>query len=545
MDSAPRHTVLVIGLDGFDVGFADRLMAQGELPYLRALRDRGARFLLDHGAATRTGLAWEHFASGLTPESAQRSAIVMLDPSTYEVWQEGAWFEPFVAQLDARCIIFDAPYADLARTPEIRGIVGWGAHDPGVPTTTHPGDLAGDVPCYPGSEWLYAVPWPSVEQTKAMGAGLVEGIATRSRVANWLLNEQFGDWDLAVIVAGEPHSAAEAFWHGVDSSHPLHEHESAPFAAEALTNVYREIDRFVATLVDTCNPAAVVVFSMGGMGPNQSDIASMVLLPELIFRWTGHEALLDVPLEWSNAPAEWPVLADGISWDRATAGWYPGTRERRAVTRVGLRLVPSQLKRWLRNPQGAPTYRSSSPRALPLDWQPATRYREWWPQMQAFALPSFYDGRIRVNLRGRERDGVVDPSNYETVLEELESLIRACQDPHTGEPAAATIERSGISDPALLQGTDADLMVVWNRSLCGLEHPEHGLIGPVPFRRTGGHTGPFGFAVVVGNRAEVGDHGVRSAFDVAPTVVDLVGGSPLKNMDGRSLLSVPIASRVR
>src|SRR5436190_842785 len=451
MDSAPRHTVLVIGLDGFDVGFADRLMAQGELPYLRALRDRGARFLLDHGAATRTGLAWEHFASGLTPESAQRSAIVMLDPSTYEVWQEGAWFEPFVAQLDARCIIFDA----------------------------------------------------------------------------------------------EPPSAAEAFWHGVDSSHPLHEHESAPFAAEALTNVYREIDRFVATLVDTCNPAAVVVFSMGGMGPNQSDIASMVLLPELIFRWTGHEALLDVPLEWSNAPAEWPVLADGISWDRATAGWYPGTRERRAVTRVGLRLVPSQLKRWLRKPQGAPTYRSSSPRALPLDWQPATRYREWWPQMQAFAIPSFYDGRIRVNLRGRERDGVVDPSNYETVLEELESLIRACQDPHTGEPAAATIERPGISDPALLQGTDADLMVVWNRSLCGLEHPEHGLIGPVPFRRTGGHTGPFGFAVVVGNRAEVGDHGVRSAFDVAPTVVDLVGGSPLKNMDGRSLLSVPIASRVR
>src|SRR5436190_1031401 len=223
-------------------------------------------------------------------------------------------------------------------------------------------------------------------------------------------------------------------------------------------------------------------------------------------------------------------------WRRS---WTPAIPRQSSCSRWAVWVPISRIS------QGAPTYRSSSPRALPLDWQAATRYREWWPQMQAFAIPSFYDGRIRVNLRGRERDGVVDPSNYETVLEELESLIRACQDPHTGEPAAATIERSGISDPALLQGTDADLMVVWNRSLCGLEHPEHGLIGPVPFRRTGGHTGPFGFAVVVGNRAEVGDHGVRSAFDVAPTVVDLVGGSPLKNMDGRSLLSVPIASRVR
>jgi hypothetical protein len=177
------------------------------------------------------------------------------------------------------------------------GIVGWGAHDPGLPTTVRPGDLMADVPRYPSSDWLYAVPWPSVEETKAMGAGLSEGIATRSRVANWLLADRLDDWDLAVVVAGEPHSAAEAFWHGVERTHPLHEHVSAPFAAEALTTVYRATDRFVATLTETCAAARVVVFSMGGMGPNDSDIASMVLLPELVFRWDRQDALLDLPLE--------------------------------------------------------------------------------------------------------------------------------------------------------------------------------------------------------------------------------------------------------
>jgi hypothetical protein len=178
-----------------------------------------------------------------------------------------------------------------------------------------------------------------------------------------------------------------------------------------------------------------------------------------------------------------------VSRQRASASWYPGTPERRTIARAAVRLLPLRVKRRLSELRDAPKHRPLSPQAQPLEWQPATRYRQWWPQMRAFALPSFYDGRIRVNLRGRERDGIVDPSNYETVLDELESLIRACRDPHTGEPAVATVERPTISDPASLQGTDADLEVVWSRSLCALEHPGHGLIGPVPYRRTGGHTG--------------------------------------------------------
>src|SRR4051812_33075296 len=126
MNSNERPRVLVIGLDGLDIWFADRMMAKGELPALRALRDRSARFLLDHGAAARTGLAWEHFASGMTPEAARRSSLVMIDPSTYDVWQEGARFEPFFARLDAHCVVFDAPYADLKRAPGVDGVVAWG-----------------------------------------------------------------------------------------------------------------------------------------------------------------------------------------------------------------------------------------------------------------------------------------------------------------------------------------------------------------------------------------------------------------------------------
>src|SRR5262245_37095180 len=130
--------VLVIGLDGLDIGFVDQLMDAGELPALRACRDRSARFLLDHGPAARPGLAWADFASGLTPGAAGRASAVMLDPSTYDVWQEGVRCAPFLEKVDARTVVFDAPYMDLTRAPHVHGVVGWGAHDPGVRPTANP-----------------------------------------------------------------------------------------------------------------------------------------------------------------------------------------------------------------------------------------------------------------------------------------------------------------------------------------------------------------------------------------------------------------------
>ena len=69
-----------------------------------------------------------------------------------------------------------------------------------------------------------------------------------------------------------------------------------------------------------------------------------------------------------------------------------------------------------------------------------------------------------------------------------------------------------------------------------LEHPRLGLVGPVPLRRTGGHTGRYGMAYVLAPGLDPGDRGVRSAFDVAPTIVDLLGARPAGPMSGSSLL---------
>ncbi len=114
-----KRRVLVIGLDGLEWSVAQALLAKGELPHLASLQAQSARFLLEHGkSAKRTGLAWEHVATGLSPEDAERFAAVSFDARDYAVWQEGTSRPPFVAKLRAKTVVFDPPYFDLARAPQ-------------------------------------------------------------------------------------------------------------------------------------------------------------------------------------------------------------------------------------------------------------------------------------------------------------------------------------------------------------------------------------------------------------------------------------------
>lgn len=552
----PDRRVLAIGLDGLEVTFAERLMAAGEMPALAELRRRAARFLLDHGSAQRTGLAWEHVASGLSPDAARRWAAVEFDPTSYRVWQEGARFDPWWSRLDRRVVVFDTPYVDLRRAQKTRGIVAWGAHDPGTVAAGRPGGLLGEFEerfgRYPASAWTYGLPWPSATRSQAMGEALTHALDVRTRAARWLMAERLPDWDLFIAVAGEVHGTVEGLWHGVDPTHPLHLHPSATAATKAVLDVHRGLDRMVGELIRAAGDAAIVAFAMGGMGPNHSDVQSMVLLPELLYRHAFGHGLLTVPGAWTAAPRAVPILDEEDSWGTSSKGWVPRPAAPPApppssgFRSLAKRWLPAPVKAALKGARaGAASWQSGAATSARLDlaWQPAARYALHWPRMPAFALPSFYDGRIRVNLRGRERDGVVEPSRYEETCQALETLLRECRDPRTGEPAVEDIERASTRDPLALSGSESDLLVVWRGVATALEHPRLGLIGPAALRRTGGHTGRHGMAYVVAPGLAPGDRGVRSAFDVVPAMAELLGRQPPVGLSGTSLLASDPAYR--
>jgi hypothetical protein len=545
-----RHKVLAIGLDGYEVSLAERYMAEGQMPAMADLRKRSARFLLDEGPARHAGLPWEHVASGLSPEGAGRWSPVEFDPASYTAWQDGAQFAPWWEETNLRVVVFDPPFVDLRSARNTQGIVAWGSHNAGAVRAARPTPLVAEFVQrfgdYPAVEWTYGTPWPSASRSRLMGETLSHALDVRGCAAQWLATERFPEWDLFFVVAGELHGGVEGLWHGVDPGHPLNTHPSAAPAATALLDIHRALDRMVGRLVNAAGDAIVITFNMGGMGPNNCDVQSMVLLPELLYRHAFGHALLKLPPAWTATPNRLPILDEQDSWDTVRESWVPEPpgKSLTAATAGNLRAVarrlPEPVKSLLKGVRSAASdwrSRHAPPRRLvqDVDWMPSYRYRHHWPRMSAFALPSFLDGRIRINLRGRERHGIVELSRYEETCRTLETLLGECRDSRTGEPAVATIERASTANPLALASSESDLLIVWRDVAAALEHPRLGLIGPVPLRRTGGHT-RNGIAYLAASGLEPGERGVHSSSDVAPTIVHLLGAQPTARLNGKSLI---------
>jgi hypothetical protein len=530
-----KQRVLAIFLDGYEQSLAEEMIAAGEMPSLAQLGAASARFLLDHGAAQRTGLAGEHISTGISHEDARRWAAIHFDRDTYAVWQEGTSMTPFAAHLAARTVVFDPTYYDLRRAPAVRGIVGWGTHDTGVGVHCAPDDLFDELTSrfgpYPAEDWIYGTAWQSTERARLMGEALAAAVPQRARAARWLLQKRMPDWDLALVGVSEGHSVIEGLWHGIDSTHRLHGLPSAKPAGEGVRAVFRAIDALVGELTQAFPDAAKVVFAPSGMGPNRSDVPSMVLLAELLYRHAFRRPLLNIPARWLDAADGLPLLSEDEGW--------PSGKRLFARRQTRLQKMRTRLERrlpWLRadGPKEPPS-RGEGPIKHPVLWLPATRFQPHWRRMPAFALPSFYDGRIRINLKGRERHGVVRREDYDAVRDQIEALVRECTDPVTGEGVVDFTERHA-GDPMTLNETDADLVVVWRDSALAFDHPRLGRIGPIPFRRTGGHTGRYGMALVSAPGVEPGDRDVRSTFDVVPTLIELLGEPLPDGLSGSSLL---------
>ncbi len=421
--------------------------------------------------------------------------------------------------------------------------MGWGAHDPGVAPHSRPAGLAAEIEArfgpYPAQEWIYGLVWPSAERARKMAEALPRAVDTRAEIARWLLAERLPDWDLALVVVSELHSANELLWHGYDPSHPLHGIPSALPAREGFIAAYRAVDRLIGRLMQAFPDATIVAFSAHGMGANDSDVPSMVLLAELLYRQSFGRPFMRARAAWTQAADGVPLLSEREDVNEALLQALPGAFAARVKDAVARRLA--RVLRVLGvEPPAALSGHVSGANRLSLDWMPAARYRRFWPHMKAFALPSFYDGRIRINLAGRERLGLVPVSDYDATCDEIENLLRGCRNLRSGEPVVGGIERCGGHDPLRLGPTAADLIVTWRGAPLGFSHPKLGRIGPVPYRRTGGHTGDHGVAFISGRNISAGDYGVRSTFDIVPTVIALLGEARISPLSGKSLLDAAL-----
>jgi len=165
----------------------------------------------------------------------------------------------------------------------------------------------------------------------------------------------------------------------------------------------------------------------------------------------------------------------------------------------------------------------------------------------AFTPPAEPVGAVQLNVRGRERDGCVDPADVPALIARLREGLSSFRDRPGGEPAVAAVhEASVVLGEGPQVGRFPDLLVEWNPSSAttvdAAESPVHGVV-----QRPGGPGGATGRSAnhVSGEAwvlarpgpgaARVGDGSWRHV-DVAPTVAALLGVD-LPDADGVARLA--------
>ncbi|MGE0449363.1 MAG: alkaline phosphatase family protein [Vicinamibacterales bacterium] len=534
----PR-TVIAIGLDAADPQLIEEWMQQGHLPTLSALRDRGAYTRLRNFDYCRAEAACTSFLTGCSAWQTGRWTPFRFDAHAYAVEERQAYefdeYAPFYALGPRyRVGMFDLPQTRLSDGVHGVQVLGWGAHSPRTARASVPADLLPELTArfgeHPAYEKDYVTLWDEPGMRRLAGR-LLTGIERRAAICRDLLQRE--PWDLFVTYFGETHSAGHFFWHLNDAGHPLHPRTGAPW--NPLLESFIAVDRAIAEIASAAPPdARLLVFSDHGMEANSTDLPSLVFLPELLYRWSapGRLGLEALPSRSAVPPPARPTR--GRSW---TDEVWSRKHDANPITRFLRRRLPTTFFHYSIEKRIGVNGLPLCPEDCPLGHQPPMWYQPAWPEMRAFALPSFSEGYIRFNLRGRERHGIVDPAGYSALCDELEALLRGVRNARTQQPMVARIvrprEAAFTSDDTRLP--DADLLVLWNADPADAVDTAFGRIGPLPFHRTGSHV-ERGFLLASGGDLPL-DGGMDDAhaLDLAPTILGLMGAPIPAYMEGRPL----------
>jgi predicted AlkP superfamily phosphohydrolase/phosphomutase len=555
--------VIAIGLDAGDPLQIQRLMDAGRLPNLRRLRDHGAWADLDTFPYYADESVWTTFLTGRTAAETGHWTSLRLVPGTYDIYDSGYhdFIDPplfFTHSGAKKLAVFDLPHCNTL-WDQINGVhvIGWGAHahfDRGVSVPRNLFDeLVGQYGEHPAVGLQYVgLNWWNPRFLKTLHTAAIEGIERRSRICRDLLNRD--RWDLFLTVFPDIHYGSHHFEHLSRGDHPLWADDSA-FREDPLASIYSAVDTAIGELIADAAPEdRVVVFSLHGHGPNHSDLPTLVFLPELLYRISFPERQL-FPRGIPGAPCP-PVFA---SLERSA---WPND--------LWARRVDSQVRRVLLSPFSEGREYGSEDEGHPgfvreilgfpgrileslrrrmvwifadihpssLRWCPPLWYQRWWPKMRAFALPSFADGNIRINLKGREPQGVVEPREYRAECDRLAEELLRVTDAVTGAPLVKDIwmpRNTGLEDDPKLPY--ADLAVLFHeRPTHVVDSPTCGRIGPIPYLRVSSHRNR-GFVLARGRGISPRSMAVSGQVaDVPATLLHLMRVPLPPGFAGRSLL---------
>jgi predicted AlkP superfamily phosphohydrolase/phosphomutase len=505
-------SVMMICLDAAEPNLIERWIEDGSLPNMKRIRERGAYGRLGSPAEWLSVSPWPTFFTGTPP--SQHGFYYIFGWCSSEMkfqrvnqdWMPNTPFWWRFKQDGPRAVIIDTPHT--YKPPKINGmeIRGW---------TTY--EILGPSGGYPQSKLDWArknfgeIPLTN-ERYETFSAH--ESLKLRDQMieitrkltdlsVDVSCNEQ---WDFFLVTFATSHRGSHKLWGSVDIKGEIQPEELEEFN-EALRQIYIECDRSIGRLVDTAGEkTTVLIFSVHGMGANTSRVA---VLPEMLDR----------------------ILTNGNIDD-------PGP-DSMGILRKLRQLVPSSWRYEIKHrlPIGLQD-------RLGMFWRKEDIN---WSETQAFCLLSDSQGYIRVNLKGRESLGIVEPGQeYDQLCQKIMEGLYTFIDADTKEPLIQEVNRSDqLFPPGNRMNNLPDLIVKWSETPA-YKHREissasFGSIawptpGHDPDGRSGNHRGQ-GFIIATGKGFAPGSTITNAHIqDLAPTVLDLLGVPKNPEMVGESLI---------
>lgn len=510
---------LFIGLDAAESQWLDVGIADGRLPNLAALARRGASAPLDNCMRTLPGAVWPEIASGVScgqlPRFFHPRQVVTGSAAPRALRADDVIDDPtfwgIAGEQGKRVAVVDIPHTPLARTVNGAQVVEYGLHDSHFGSASHPAPLVAEL-----CERYGTYPVASCDHYGGSRADhhrlrhdLADGLERKTRLLLDVLGRE--RWDLFACAFSESHCVGHWFWHYADRAHWAHVPDAPPELRDAVWTIYAQLDAAIGRLVAAADAETTIVLASHGMAPY---VAGYQMLPELLAR-LGYSSGAAAPRSW---------LRDV---QHAAKHWIP----RRYWERLGRLTVENAAVRALLRPM----QRASGAMFFPLES----------PDTRAVYVPNNTIGAIRLNLRGREPFGRIEPGDAaQQVMRELRTALLELVQPSSGQPIVEDVVSADEAFGPHHHPDVPDLIVRFRQDLGLLDTCESPRVGRIH--------------VPVGSRwgRRSGDHSVHSRvwvstsadtpptlrpdgtlLDIAPTILAALDCRVPPPLAGRTLIT--------
>lgn len=532
---ASRKKVVFIAMDAGDKFLIRKWAADGSLKTFRTLLDNGFVGETMSLPGLYEGATWPSFYTGVTPAHHGFHRLIQLNPGTYDFYRcyTGDFIkkEPFWSHLGnsgRKVAVLDIPLSGV--TKNINGIqmVEWGSHDPNYGFCTWPRGLKREVlskfgphPAQDSCDAFQRTP----REYSIFRDKLIKGVETKTRLTKHFLTSD--RWDFFAQVFTEGHCAGHQCWHLHDINHPSYSPEVVAMTGNPVRDVYMAIDAAIGEILMHIDKETILfVLASHRMAHNYG---AQLLLPKILVR-----------LKFSEK---------NIGEDLADGSVFP-IDELKAVYSWSKAKIPDGIKKHLKPvysrirglAEGNETYSPCS------CWGIDIKKSKCFPLDNGLSV-----GGVRVNLMGREPNGIVRPgAEMDSLCEELAQELMEIVDADTGIPMVKSVTRTGDLYQGEYLDHLPDILVEWSDEKyvgsTGTGNPmgsevrlfskKIGLLkGVNTYCRTGDHR-PEGLFIAYGGGIEAGrmDRTV-SLMDFAPTFSELldvelpeVDGAPIKEI---------------